>query len=61
MSDFIVALGLVLVIEGVLYAAIPASLKRMMATALGTPDSTLRAGGLLAAVTGLVIVWFVRG
>jgi uncharacterized protein YjeT (DUF2065 family) len=61
MSDFVVALGLVLVIEGVVYAAFPAGLKRMMATALGVPDSTLRAGGLAAAATGLFIVWLVRG
>jgi len=61
MSDFAVALGLVLVIEGVIYAAFPASLKRMMATALGIPDSTLRAGGLAAAATGLFVVWLIRG
>lgn len=61
MSDFIVALGLVLVIEGVIYAAFPAGLKRMMESALGTPDSMLRTGGLVAAATGLFIVWLVRG
>jgi uncharacterized protein YjeT (DUF2065 family) len=61
MSDFFVALGLVLVIEGVVYAAFPTGLKRMMTTALGIPDSTLRAGGLAAAATGLFVVWLVRG
>jgi hypothetical protein len=61
MSDFIVALGLVLVIEGIVYAAFPSSLKRMMESALGTPDSMLRAGGLAAAATGLFVVWLVRG
>lgn len=61
MSDFIVAIGLVLVIEGVIYAAIPASLKRMMVSAIGMPDATLRAGGLAAAATGLFVVWLVRG
>ncbi len=61
MSDLVVALGLVLVIEGVLYAAFPSGLKRMMEQALGTPDATLRAGGLAAAATGLFIVWLVRG
>ncbi len=61
MSDFVVALGLVLVIEGVIYAAFPAGLKRMMEQALGMPDATLRAGGLAAAATGLFVVWLVRG
>ncbi|MCT8972657.1 MULTISPECIES: DUF2065 domain-containing protein [Microbaculum] len=61
MSDLVVALGLVLVIEGVIYAAFPSGLKRMLASALATPDSTLRAGGLAAAVFGLLLVWLVRG
>ena len=61
MSDFVVALGLVMVIEGVIYAVFPASLKRMMTTALGMPESTLRAGGLVAAATGLFVVWLIRG
>jgi uncharacterized protein len=61
MSDFVVALGLVLVIEGVIYAAFPTGLKRMMANVLGMPDSTLRGGGLAAAVTGLFLVWLIRG
>lgn len=61
MSDFLAALGLVLVIEGVVYAAFPAGLKRMMESALGMPETTLRTGGLVAAATGLFIVWLVRG
>lgn len=61
MSDLVVAIGLVLVIEGIVYAAFPAGLKRMMASALQTPDAMLRAGGLAAAVTGLLVVWLVRG
>ncbi len=40
MSDFVVALGLVMVIEGVIYAVFPASLQRVMVTALGMPAST---------------------
>lgn len=61
MSDFFVALGLVLVLEGLAYAAFPSGLKRMMMRALAVPDATLRAGGLAAAVTGLVLVWLIRG
>ncbi len=60
MSDFFVALGLVLVLEGLAYAAFPSGLKRMMMQALAIPDSTLRAGGLAAAVAGLVLVWLIR-
>lgn len=61
MTDFLAALGLVFVIEGLLYALVPARLKRMMAMMLETPDQTLRYAGLMAASLGVVIVWLVRG
>ncbi len=61
MADFAAALGLLLVIEGVLYAAFPEGMKRMVRVALDMPASTMRASGLGAAVLGLVIVWLVRG
>lgn len=61
MSDFIVALGLVLVIEGTLYAAFPGGLKRMMTMAQDMPDQSLRSGGLVAVALGVLVVWVVRG
>jgi len=61
MEDFLAAVGLVLVLEGVLYALFPDGMQRMMAQALAMPPSTLRAGGLLAAFAGFAIVWLVRG
>jgi uncharacterized protein YjeT (DUF2065 family) len=61
MEDFLAAIGLVLVLEGVLYALFPDGMRRMMAQAMVMPPSTLRAGGLVAAFAGFVIVWLVRG
>ncbi|MEZ5841133.1 MAG: DUF2065 domain-containing protein [Hyphomicrobiales bacterium] len=61
MTDFIAAVGLVFVIEGLLYAVMPGRLKRMIAAMLDTPDNTLRYAGLMAAALGVVIVWLVRG
>ena len=61
MSDFLVAVGLVLVLEGLLFAAFPGATKRAMANALETPDATLRAIGIASAVLGLAAVWLVRG
>lgn len=61
MADFAAAVGLLLVIEGVLYAAFPEGMKRMVRVALEMPPSTMRVGGLGAAVLGLVVVWLVRG
>jgi hypothetical protein len=61
MSDFLVALGLVFVIEGLIFAALPAQAKRAMASVLETPDTMLRVIGIGSAIIGLVLVWLVRG
>jgi hypothetical protein len=61
MSDFIVAIGLVLVIEGLIFAALPGAAKRAMTSVLEMPDSTLRVVGVVSAVLGVGVVWLVRG
>ena len=60
MSDFIVAVGLVLVIEGLLYAVAPDAMKRMMEQVMTIPATTLRGAGLVAMAVGVVIVYLVR-
>ncbi|BBK32497.1 hypothetical protein EDC65_5007 [Stella humosa] len=61
MGTFWVACGLVLVIEGLAYAAFPEGMRQMMRRALELPEGTLRLGGLLAAIVGVAVVWLVRG
>jgi uncharacterized protein len=61
MSDFLAALGLVFVIEGLLFAAFPEAARRAVATILNTPDQTLRMIGIVSAFLGLAVVWLVRG
>ena len=61
MSDLVVALGLVLVIEGVLYGGLPGLARRLAAEVLTMPEQVLRVSGLVAAALGVVIVWLVRG
>jgi uncharacterized protein len=61
MSDFLAALGLVFVIEGLIFAAFPEAAKKAMASVLETPDITLRVIGIGSAVVGLILVWLVRG
>jgi uncharacterized protein YjeT (DUF2065 family) len=61
MAQFIVAIGLVLVIEGLLFAAFPGAAKRLAASALETPETSLRVAGIVSAVFGLVLVWLARG
>jgi uncharacterized protein len=59
MSDFLAALGLVLAIEGILFASFPLSAKRAIAAALEMPDGHLRI--LVSALIGVLIVFLVRG
>jgi uncharacterized protein YjeT (DUF2065 family) len=61
MSDFLAALGLVFVIEGLIFAAFPDAAKRAMTSVMETPDISLRLIGIGSAVVGLVMVWLVRG
>lgn len=61
MRDFLAALGLVFVIEGLVFAAFPESAKRAMKSVLETPDLSLRMIGIGSAIVGVLIVWLVRG
>lgn len=61
MRDFLTAVGLLLVLEGALYALFPGGMQRMMAQALELSPSVLRAAGAFAAVSGFVVVWLIRG
>jgi uncharacterized protein YjeT (DUF2065 family) len=61
MSELFVALGLVLVIEGIVYAAFPQTMKRAIAEVLKLADEHLRWAALGAAVVGLGIVWLAQG
>ncbi|HEX7776077.1 MAG TPA: DUF2065 domain-containing protein [Parvibaculum sp.] len=61
MTELLSALGLVLAIEGALYAAFPAVMRRALTSIGMQPDQALRVGGLLALATGVVIVWLARG
>ena len=61
MVDFLAALGLVFMIEGLVFAAFPGPAKRAVASVLETPAQALRAIGIGSAVIGLLVVWLVRG
>ena len=61
MTDLLVALGLVMVIEGLLYAVFPEGMKRMMQQLLTLPSEKIRSAGLVFAVIGVGIVWLLRG
>jgi uncharacterized protein YjeT (DUF2065 family) len=59
--DFIAAIGLVFVIEGIVSAAFPNMTKAAMAAAAQVPPHRLRITGIAAAILGVGLVWLVRG
>lgn len=61
MSDFLAAIALVFVIEGLIFAAFPEAAKRAVMVMTQTPDQGLRLVGLLSAAFGLALLWLVRG
>jgi hypothetical protein len=60
MSRFVEALGLVLVIEGVLWAAFPRSALKMLEAAAEMPEQTIRLTAAAVVAVGVAIVWAVR-
>ena len=61
MSQFVVAIGLVLAVEGLIFAAFPQAAKRLAASALETPEGSLRVAGVVSAILGVALIWLVRG
>lgn len=60
LAEFLIGIGILLVIEGLMFAASPTWMRRAMKSALATPDPILRAVGFGAAVAGLVLIWAIR-
>ena len=61
MNDLLVGFGLVLVLEGLLWAAFPDLALRLLIAAAETPERAMRIAGVLAVTTGVAIVWAIRG
>jgi uncharacterized protein YjeT (DUF2065 family) len=61
MMDLAVALGLVLVLEGVIWAFAPETGRKLLAAAAASDDASLRRGGMIAIALGCLIVWLIRG
>lgn len=61
MNDFLTAVGLVLILEGIPYFAAPDHMRRMVARIAELPEAFLRRSGFLLMVLGLLVVYMVRG
>jgi uncharacterized protein YjeT (DUF2065 family) len=60
-NDFLAAVALYLVIEGLLPFASPASWRQGLAIIARLADGQLRVAGLLSIAVGLLLLWAVRG
>ena len=60
MKELIIAFGLFLFIEGILYALFPSKMKNMLKKMETIKDSQLRTGGLIFAIIGFIIIWSIK-
>ena len=60
MKELIIAFGLFLFIEGILYALFPSKMKNMLKKLESVKDSQLRSGELVFAIIGFVIIYYIK-
>ena len=60
MKELIIAFGLFIFIEGILYALFPSKMKNMLKKLELIKDSQLRTGGLVFALLGFIIIYYVK-
>ena len=60
MRELIIAFGLFLFIEGILYALFPSKMKNMLKKIDTIKDNQLRTGGLLFSIIGFLIILYVK-
>tara|TARA_B100000902_G_C26620717_1_gene579626 strand:- start:229 stop:414 length:186 start_codon:yes stop_codon:yes gene_type:complete len=60
MKELIIAFGLFLFIEGILYAIFPSKMRNIIKKLELIKDSQLRSGGLVFAIIGFIIIYYVK-
>ena len=60
MRELVIAFGLFLFIEGILYALFPAKMKSMLKKLELVKDNQLRSSGLIFALIGFIIIYFIQ-
>jgi len=59
-KEFIIAIGLILFIEGLLCALFPSKIKNMSKLIETMPLNNLRTIGIVFAIIGFIIIWYVK-
>ncbi len=60
MKELIIAFGLLLFIEGILYALFPSKMKNMLKKIDTMNETQLRFGGFIFAIIGFIVVWYFK-
>jgi len=60
MKELIIAFGLFIFIEGILYALFPSKMRNMLKKLELIKDSQLRVGGLIFALIGFIIIYYAK-
>ena len=59
-KELIIAFGLFLFIEGMVYALFPSKMKNMLKKIEFIKDSQLRGGGLVFVILGFLIIYYTK-
>ena len=60
MKELVIAFGLFLFIEGILYALFPSKMKNMLLKLKDVTNGQLRTGGLIFVVIGFTVIWYIK-
>ena len=60
MRELIIAFGLFMFIEGILYAIFPSKMKSMLKKLELIKDTQLRIGGLIFAIAGFILIYYMK-
>ena len=60
MKQLIIAFGLFLFIEGIIYALFPSKMKSMLQKLNEVNNNQLRTGGFVFAIIGFIIIWYLK-
>ena len=60
MKELIIAFGLFLFIEGILYAIFPSKMKSILRKLDTIGAGQLRVGGLIFAIIGFIIIYYIK-
>ena len=60
MKDLVIAIGLLLFIEGLMIALFPSKIKNMLKLIENTPENKLRSSGVFFLIVGFIIVWYMK-